>query len=158
MVVDLFWHLMCFLLFNNFVSMGLALSHIQFKLATFPKLPLPMALRIWKWSKFTEKKKVTDIIVGAFDYIIKIKMAIFVHYGEIKYSTIMVWYFSSTNTANTNQSGYYVSKVELCSACIDKLSHFNNQVWNTSCRNVTLSQFVCFICFCFLFFCFFFFR
>lgn len=94
--------------YPNFVSMGLALWHIQFKLATFPKLPLPMALRIWKWSKFTEKKKVTDIILGAFDYIIKIKMAIFVHYGEIKYSTIMVWYFSSTNTANTNQSGLSV--------------------------------------------------
>lgn len=108
MVIDLFWHLMCFLLFNNFVSMGLALWHIQFKLATFPKLPLPMALRIWKWSKFTEKKKVTDIILGAFDYIIKIKMAIFVHYGEIKYSTIMIWYCSSTNTNNTNQSGLSV--------------------------------------------------
>lgn len=147
MVVDLFWHLMCFLLFNNFVSMGLALWHIQFKLATFPKLPLPMALRIWKWSKFTEKKKVTDIILGAFDYIIKIKMAIFVHYGEIKYSTIMVWYFSSTNTANTNQSGL---SVKLNSA-LPVLPR------NTSCRNVTLSQFVCFICFCFLFFCFFFF-
>lgn len=85
-----------------------------------------MALRIWKWSKFTEKKKVTDIIVGAFDYIMKIKKAIFVHYGEIKYSTIMIWYCSSTNTANTNQSGLSVNSI--CSACVAKLSHFNNQV------------------------------
>lgn len=74
-------------------------------------------------------------------------MAIFVHYGEIKYSTIMVWYFSSTNTANTNQSGL---SVKLNSA-LPVLPR------NTSCRNVTLSQFVCFVCFCFLFFCFFFF-
>lgn len=36
---------------------------------TFPKLPFPMALRIWKWSKLTVNKTHQGIIVNYESYV-----------------------------------------------------------------------------------------